>query len=85
MKPPGTSDYTVIMHCPALSLYYGTGNSEEMPTDTKLAGLAVWQLNDSTRSLIGVRNFLNYNEGFPLAEVYGSQGNTVGSSAFIWA
>lgn len=75
-----------MMYCPSLSAYYGTGNPGEIPSSSKLAGLFIRQTDDPTSDMVLAPNFWTVNRGsYTLSQVYGSQGDTIGESAMIWA
>jgi hypothetical protein len=46
-QPLGTTTYTLMMWCPSLTAFYGSGATYSVPTTDKLGGFVIKQISDS--------------------------------------
>jgi hypothetical protein len=80
----GTRDFTVIMICPALTLFHGVGGANMIPTSSKLGGFIAAQ-TDNLQSTFNANMFWDALFGKTMLEIFGSDGAQLTNSAFVWA
>lgn len=81
----GSRKYMLILYCPVLSIGYGSGNTGYFPTNTKLGGLVMTQVDDPNQQVFSLLDFQITTKGIPLSSIYGNQGQNLAKSSFIWA
>jgi hypothetical protein len=86
MKPIGTADYTVILYSASQSCAYGNGAAaENIPKTSKRSGFSIYQTNGVMTQVDASAIFLSSKFSQSLAGIYGSQGQSIATNAFIWA
>jgi len=79
-------NYVVILYAPSLSACYGTGESGNLGTTTKLGGLAIGGTTTPTREFISQSMFQStIMTPYTLADIYGGSGSSIAENAFIWS
>lgn len=75
----------MILHCPALTAFYGNNASGSFASNVKLGGLFIIQTANPNLAIFSPGNFSRINEAYTLSNLYGSQGNSIATNLFIWA
>lgn len=82
--PFGSRDFTVLMVCPALTLFHGIGGFNMIPTSSKLGGIMIAQTNN-LQTAFNANLFWDARIGKTMLDIYGSDGAQLTNSAFVWA
>lgn len=84
-QPVGTKDYVVIFFSPSQSVAYGTGGISKIPPTSKRAGFSILQTDNLNATLDPQTLFTDVGYAYSLPQMYGSQGQSISSNAFLWA
>jgi len=84
-KPIGSQDYVVLMYSPSQSVAYGAGASSELPVTSKRSGFSIFQSSGTIQVINASQIFTETRFTQSMAGIYGSQGQTIATNAFIWA
>lgn len=84
LHPLGTSNYTVIMNCSALTAFTNTGAYSTLSPTDKNSGISLWQ-SSSTSTLFSAHDLFRVGGAIPMATAFGSDLESFSEKGFSWA